>query len=193
MSNRLGGLDEVIRTLRGTGGSPASSQVVGNVAHAATDSGNPVKIGGKYNSGAVALTNGQRGDMLQTVNGGQRVTPLPTTDALSAVAPTVAQGVSSLVLKASAGNFYSASMVAGATAGFFILYNATAAPAAAAAITPAQVLAVVPVAANGLASIGGGGGIPDRCGTGAVLLFSTSVTTMTAPANLAAFMRGTAV
>lgn len=39
-----------------------STTVVGNVASAATDSGNPVKTGGKYNSSAPVLTNGQRGD-----------------------------------------------------------------------------------------------------------------------------------
>ena len=36
--------------------------MAGNVAHAATDSGNPIKVGGKYNSSAPTLTNGQRGD-----------------------------------------------------------------------------------------------------------------------------------
>jgi hypothetical protein len=35
----------------------------GNVASGATDSGNPVKIGGVYNSSAPTLTNGQRGDL----------------------------------------------------------------------------------------------------------------------------------
>lgn len=37
--------------------------VVGNVASGATDSGNPVKIGGVYNSTQPTLTNGQRGDV----------------------------------------------------------------------------------------------------------------------------------
>jgi hypothetical protein len=35
----------------------------GNVASGATDSGNPVKVGGKYNSTPISLTNGQRGDL----------------------------------------------------------------------------------------------------------------------------------
>lgn len=43
-------------------GSGVNHPVVGNVASAATDSGNPIKIGGKYNSTAVILTNGQRSD-----------------------------------------------------------------------------------------------------------------------------------
>lgn len=37
--------------------------VVGNVAAGASDSGNPVKIGGVYNSTLPTLTNGQRGDV----------------------------------------------------------------------------------------------------------------------------------
>lgn len=37
-------------------------EVVGNVAHDAADSGNPVKVGGKYNATAPTLTDGDRGD-----------------------------------------------------------------------------------------------------------------------------------
>lgn len=40
-----------------------SQPVIGNVASASADSGNPVKIGGVYNSADIALTNGQRGDI----------------------------------------------------------------------------------------------------------------------------------
>lgn len=43
--------------------SGGQSQVVGNVADGAADSGNPVKIGGVYKSGPPTLTNGQRGDI----------------------------------------------------------------------------------------------------------------------------------
>lgn len=39
------------------------SAVQGNVASSATDSGNPVKVGGVYNSTLPTLTNGQRGDI----------------------------------------------------------------------------------------------------------------------------------
>lgn len=45
-----------------------NAQVVGNVASAATDSGNPVKTAGKYNSSPITLTNGQRGDTQVDVN-----------------------------------------------------------------------------------------------------------------------------
>src|SRR5579884_1603141 len=37
--------------------------VQGNVGSGATDSGNPVKVGGTYNSSAPTFTNGQRGDL----------------------------------------------------------------------------------------------------------------------------------
>ncbi len=54
-------LDDGTGTILGTAASPLT--VVGNVASGATDSGNPVKVGGKYNSAGIALTDGQRGDL----------------------------------------------------------------------------------------------------------------------------------
>lgn len=39
-----------------------NAQATGNVASGASDSGNPVKVGGIYNSSPITLTNGQRGD-----------------------------------------------------------------------------------------------------------------------------------
>lgn len=45
----------------------------GNVASGASDSGNPVKVGGKYNSSAPTLTDGQRGDLQLDVNGNLKV------------------------------------------------------------------------------------------------------------------------
>lgn len=44
-------------------------QASGNVASAATDSGNPVKIGGKYNSSPITVTDGQRADIQTDANG----------------------------------------------------------------------------------------------------------------------------
>lgn len=55
----------------GTTTQPVSS--TGNVASGATDSGNPVKIGGKYNSTLPTLTDGQRGDAQLDVNGRVKV------------------------------------------------------------------------------------------------------------------------
>lgn len=46
---------------------------VGNVASGASDSGNPVKVGGRYNSTKPTLTNGQRGDIQLEINGSAAV------------------------------------------------------------------------------------------------------------------------
>lgn len=48
-----------------------NAQVVGNVADAATDSGNPVKIGGIFNTTPPLLTNGQRGNNILDENSNQ--------------------------------------------------------------------------------------------------------------------------
>lgn len=40
-----------------------NAQVVGSIADAGTDSGNPVKVGGRYNSTKPTYTDGQRGDL----------------------------------------------------------------------------------------------------------------------------------
>lgn len=46
-----------------------NGQMVGNVASAASDSGNPVKVAGVYNSSAPTFTNGQRADLQVNSNG----------------------------------------------------------------------------------------------------------------------------
>lgn len=46
----------------------------GNVASGAADSGDPVKVGGVYNSSAPSLTSGQRGDVQLEATGELRVT-----------------------------------------------------------------------------------------------------------------------
>lgn len=50
-----------------------NAAVVGNVASAATDSGNPVKVAGVYNSSAPTFTNGQRGNLQIASNGDLKV------------------------------------------------------------------------------------------------------------------------
>lgn len=45
----------------------------GNAASGAADSGNPIKVGGKYNSTPITLTDGQRGDLQLDANGYQKV------------------------------------------------------------------------------------------------------------------------
>lgn len=51
----------------------SASQVQGNSAAAATDSGNPVKVGGVYNSSAPTYSSGQRTDLQADVNGNEKV------------------------------------------------------------------------------------------------------------------------
>lgn len=50
-----------------------TQQVVGNVASGAADSGNPVKVGGIYNSTLPTFTNGRRGDMQIGTRGSHHV------------------------------------------------------------------------------------------------------------------------
>lgn len=68
--------------------------VAGNAASGATDSGNPVKIGGVYNTTLPTLTNGQRGDAqmsskgvlyttLMSLGGGAAISNTTPADALS--------------------------------------------------------------------------------------------------------------
>ena len=51
-----------------------NQQMAGNVASGATDSGNPVKVGGKYMSSPTVLENGQRGDVQLTTTGAVKAT-----------------------------------------------------------------------------------------------------------------------
>lgn len=54
--------------------SSGSSTVQGNVAAGTVDSGNPVKIGGKYNSNQFTMSDGQRGDIQLNSHGAVKVT-----------------------------------------------------------------------------------------------------------------------
>lgn len=55
------------------GGTGGSTQVEGTVASGATDSGNPVKVGGVYNTTISALTAGQRSDLQVTSRGSLKI------------------------------------------------------------------------------------------------------------------------
>lgn len=116
----------------------------------------------------------------------------PTSSASSAIVPGTALNAVSLVLKASAGNFYGATLTAGTAAGFLVVANLTAAPASGTTLTAAQVIYCVPVAASGVATAGSAAGLPDRMTTGATLLFSTSCSTYTPVATAAVHLRGRA-
>jgi len=114
----------------------------------------------------------------------------PSTASGAAITPVVgAANVHSLVVKASAGNHYGGTAIAGTTAGFLIALNLAAAPATGAAITP---VSFVSIAAGATGSIGEFT-VPDRHSTGVVYVFSTSLTTYTQAATAPALMRGRAV
>jgi hypothetical protein len=63
-------------TQRVTISNDSTGQVIvrGNVASATTDSGNPVKVGGRYNSAGITLTDGQRGDLQLDASGNLKTT-----------------------------------------------------------------------------------------------------------------------
>lgn len=124
----------------------------------------------------------QRGDTF-----GAYVVTTASSAAGAGLVPAVAQGVNTLNVKASAGNLYEATCIAGTTAGFLVAYNAIAAPAPASALTAALVLNAVPVPANGVGILANR--IADRFGTGICLIFTTSLATYTAPATPAAFLQ----
>jgi len=63
-----------LKVTSGASGATAD-QVQGNVAAAATDAGNPVKVGGIYSLTLPTLTNGQRGNWQLTAKGAGIVTP----------------------------------------------------------------------------------------------------------------------
>lgn len=81
-----------------TGG---SQQVQGNIASGATDSGNPVKVGGVQHTTLPTLTDGQRGDLqvtthgslLVTLMGNNSTTPLSTATDADAVTAGGAQNL----------------------------------------------------------------------------------------------------
>jgi hypothetical protein len=95
----------------------------------------------------------------------------PTTASAAAITPVVSPSAeSNRVICAGACNLWSVSITTGAAAGFFMVFNATSAPADG-AVTPIE---CVQVPANGSASINFGPGPPDRYSTGATAVFSTT-------------------
>lgn len=58
----------------GGGSGATAGQVQGNSAAGAADTGNPVKVGGRFNTTSPTLTNGQRGDLQLDANGNLEVT-----------------------------------------------------------------------------------------------------------------------
>lgn len=231
-----------------------NQQVQGNVANGATDAGNPVKVGGVYNTTLPTLTAGQRGDMQVNANGVVRSQPVlnsaaaadaqsntigffqqsgtagansfllgaaanylsngstwdrtrsinaaqsagtgtqavaiaPTSAAAAGITPVVTgAAANNLVLKASAGNLYSAYATnLTATAGFLMVLNATSAPADG-AVAP---LECVPLPANGTAVINYNSGPPGVFSTGITAVVSSATTCFTkTTGTITAFIKG---
>lgn len=75
----------------------------GNVGAGATDAGNPVKIGGKYNATPPALTDGQRGDLQLDATGNVYTAVYPAgATALSASSGNVANASAAATLAGAA-------------------------------------------------------------------------------------------
>jgi hypothetical protein len=115
----------------------------------------------------------------------QPVVASPSTAATAGASATRTTAVaSSLVLKASAGNLYDWRVTSGASAGYVLIYNATAAPADG-AVQPFDCIAL---AAN--TTIGSGSHVvPERYTTGVVIAFSTTGC-FTQTLSATAFIRG---
>lgn len=133
-----------------------------------------------YNSQGMAATPGVNTDGSQNISGingtskataanPQPVALSPNTLPSSGVTTTATTAVAgSLILKASAGNFYGFNVVAGASAGYLMIFNSTTVPADG-AVTPLRVYAV---AAN--ASLSVSWDIPRYHSAGIALVFSTT-------------------
>ncbi len=126
-----------------------NSRIVGNIAASATDAGNPVKIGGKFNTTPPTLTNGQRGDLqldsvgnalvsLNTLISGEDQTNnlLQTVNKPLAVntytpdADTSTAAEASSITKASAGVLYGGTFSNGnAATRYWQFFNSTTLPA----------------------------------------------------------------
>lgn len=129
--------------------SSLNAQVVGNAASGASDSGNPVKVGGKYNASPITLSDGQRGDLQLTTNGWLQVnlaTLISGEDQTANVLGTIMKPVVSSTyapstyqqsgsatkanIKAASGNVYYIRITNANTAvRYFQLHNKASAPA----------------------------------------------------------------
>lgn len=75
------------------------SKIDGNVASGSTDVGNPVKVGGKYNSTPPTLDDGDRGDLQVDVNGKllvDKITDFATETTLATYLPNLDTSLSSI-------------------------------------------------------------------------------------------------
>ncbi len=123
----------------------------GNVASGVTDSGNPIKIGGKYTTTAPTLSDGQRGDMQVDVNSNVKIreqySPVAEDNIAGVIgnifkpvnsstyAPSTYKNAGTVTkanVKASPGNVYSIRITnANAAIRYFQLHNKASTPVAA--------------------------------------------------------------
>jgi len=129
---------------------PAGTNVLGaanvaGTAAAATTATNPVVAGCVYTATSPAYATGQQANLRCNTNGALITENYPATGANYGVAPTVSGAVTAgFAAKSSSGNVYHLDVVAGATALYIMLLNATSVPADG-AVTP---LWCMPIAAN---------------------------------------------
>lgn len=116
--------------------------------------------------------------------GNNKTVQTPSDQAGAALVPSATAAVAgSLILKASAGNLYGYNVVAGASAGYVMIFNSATVPADG-AVTP---LRCIPLAAN--AGIDRSFDIPRRFSTGITIVFSTTGP-FTKTASATAFIAG---
>lgn len=149
----------------------------------ATDRSLSVTLNAGSNGLITPGTAGTPGSQVITMQGIASMTPIlqklsPSASSVDGITPTASGSAgASLVLKASAGNFYSGSAVnTTATAGFCLIVNATSAPTTGSVVTPLM-FAVLP--ANGSCSLGVDSGIPSVFSTGITFLVSSNASPFT--------------
>lgn len=96
----------------------------GAVAHGAADSGNPLKVGGKYNSTPPTLNDGQRGDLQLDAKGSVKVVNVDPTTGLG-ITPGVACNTNTVISSNSASNVQLIA-ASGATTIYICSYSLTA-------------------------------------------------------------------
>lgn len=94
LANTGANTNKILTTVDQATAANLNAQVVGNVAAAATDSGNPVKVGGVFNSTMPTYTNGQRGDLQTNAKGGLRIELTDSSANTAALVNASADGVS---------------------------------------------------------------------------------------------------
>ena len=126
-------------------GDTTGAFTVGNVAHAAADAGNPVKVGGKYNASALTLTDGNRSDLQMSRDGALTVHPAGSanaSDGLSNLFSQLGRNRTGIDILPVQGNFFFNGtswdrMRGDATNGLIVQSAALGAAADAAAASPA--------------------------------------------------------